>query len=366
MQQGAVRVSSLADTEVVTGAYNRTTLRAKARAIGGLWFDWAMVSLSLLFLGGLYLDGWAHHHGKVDDSFFTPWHAFFYSGFLLIALLLIGTLVVNRLRGVVWRQTLPAGYPLALMGVVIFAAGGVGDLIWHHLFGIEQDFEALFSPTHLALVLGLALMVSGPFRAAWQRTGSRPTWSTLGPALLSLLALISAFTFIMMYTHPIVFTIAGARQPEYNSEIGQVAGVLGVAVTAGLLMAPTMLAMRRWTLPSGSLTLVWGVNLIAMTMLNLQHIQQLVQLGVMLVAVMVIDMLRTRTQPSIRNPGGWRVFAFIAPVLYTGAYVVALLLTEGSYWSVHMLSGMVTLAGVTGWLLSYLVIPPRMPGEAIG
>jgi hypothetical protein len=46
-------------------------------AVGGLAFDWVMMSLSLLFLGGLYLDGWAHNHGRVDDSFFTIWHAFF-------------------------------------------------------------------------------------------------------------------------------------------------------------------------------------------------------------------------------------------------------------------------------------------------
>lgn len=359
-------MNSFAETEGGSRAYNRAIVRAKPRAINGLGFDWSMVILSFFFLGGLYLDGWAHNHGKVDNTFFTPWHAIFYSGFVLVAVVLLATLLVNRLRGVGWRQALPLGYPLSLLGVLIFAAGGVSDLLWHELFGVEKDFEALLSPTHLALVLGLAFVVSGPLRAAWQRVNGRPSWRTLAPALLSLTALISAFTFIMMYTHPIVFTTAGASQIEYRDEMGQVAGVLGVLMTAGLLMGPTMLVMRRWALPSGSLTLVWGLNLIAMTLLNYEHPNQWIQFAIMLAAILVIDMLRTRTQPSIRNPGGWRVFAFIAPALYFGAYVVALMLTEGSTWSVHMLSGMVVLAGIVGWLLSYLVMPPRMPGEALG
>jgi hypothetical protein len=297
----------------------------------------------------------------VDNSFFTPWHAFFYGGYILQALLLAVTLVRNRMRNYGWRHAMPQGYSLSLIGVLIFAAGGVGDLIWHELFGVEEDFEALLSPTHLVLILGLSLIVSGPLRAAWYRTGGRPGWLTLGPALLSLAALISALTFIVMYAHPIVYNTAGARHPEFDNDIGQVAGIMGILITAALLMGPTMLTMRRWTLPPGSLTLVWGSNLAAMTILNVHHDYTITQAAVMFAAIGVIDVLRLHLQPSIRNHGGWRVFAFITPVLYFGAYILALLLTEGSNWSIHILSGTVVLAGVVGWLISYLLIPPRMP-----
>ena len=139
--------------------------QARPQAIGGLTFDWLMVGLSTIFLSGLYLDGWAHNHGKVDQSFFTPWHAFFYAGFALTALVLLATGAVNWRRGYTRRAALPAGYGLALLGSAVFAAGGVGDLIWHTLFGIEEDFEALVSPTHLMLGVGLALIVSAPLRA---------------------------------------------------------------------------------------------------------------------------------------------------------------------------------------------------------
>lgn len=344
--------------------YGATAPRAVPRAIGGLAFDWVAVVLNLLFVSGLYLDGWAHNHGRVDESFFTPWHAFFYAGFGLIVLLMVFTVLINRVRGYPWQRATPAGYALSWVGVVIFAAGGLGDLIWHEIFGVEEDLEALLSPTHLALIIGVALIVSGPLRAAWQRIGRRPTWRTLGAALFSLTALISSFTFIMMYAHPITFNIAGATHREFDRDIGQMAGVLGMLVTTSLLMGPTLLVMRRWALPPGSLTLVWGANLTAMTMVNYHHTYTIYQYLIMLGAIVVIDRLRMRLQPSIRNTGGWRVFALIAPVLYIGGYVVALLLTEGSNWSVPLLSGAVMLAGLGGWLLSYLLIPPRMPVES--
>src|SRR6266566_3590952 len=44
-------------------------------------FDWIVVLLEAWWVGGLFVDGWAHEHGKVDQSFFTPWHAILYSGF---------------------------------------------------------------------------------------------------------------------------------------------------------------------------------------------------------------------------------------------------------------------------------------------
>ena len=169
--------------------------RSQSRIIDGLTFDWAMLVFGTIFLSGLYLDGWAHNHGRVDNSFFTVWHAFFYAGFGLVMLLLLGTLLWNRAQGMRWRSALPNGYQLALLGVFIFAAGGVGDLIWHELFGIEEDFEALISPTHLMLGAGLGLIVSGPLRAALARPHQRPTWREIAPALVATAALISAFTF---------------------------------------------------------------------------------------------------------------------------------------------------------------------------
>lgn len=340
------------------------TQEMRTTVVGGLGFDWLMMGLSLVFLGGLYLDGWAHNHGKVDNSFFTVWHAFFYSGFALVALLLIGTLVVNRLRGLAWQAALPQGYQLSLLGVLIFATGGAGDLVWHELFGIEEDFEALLSPTHLLLGVGLALVVTGPLRAAWARPGRQPTWRQIAPALLSLTALISDLTFFMMFSHPLFSTTAGRLHHEFNNEVGQVAGVLGLMIVGAILVAPLLLVLRRWTLPLGSLMLIWSINTVAMTILGYKQVDTIWMAAAMSGAAAVIDLGLWRLRPRLDPTTLLRLWAFAAPVLLFSAYYLALLATEGTRWSVHLVTGSVAMSGVVGWLLSYLVVPPTLPKEA--
>jgi hypothetical protein len=126
-------------------------------------FDWVMVVLGGWLLGGLYVDGWAHNHLSTTlESFFTPWHAAFYSGFLAVAGVTAGALLANRARGASWVRALPpGGGPGATQGVGagIFAASGVGDLLWHLLFGIEVRTEALLSPTHGGLTMGVGLLL---------------------------------------------------------------------------------------------------------------------------------------------------------------------------------------------------------------
>jgi len=170
------------------------------------WFDWVMVVLSAWLLGGAFIDGWAHTHGKVDTTFFTLWHAAFYTGFLAVAGALVGALVHQRARRGTWQHALPPGYNLALLGAVIFGCGGVGDMLWHTLFGIEKDVEALFSPTHIMLGCGGWLMVGGPFHAAWQRlTPPERRWHQHLPRLLSLTWMLSTGTFMTQIAHPVVY-----------------------------------------------------------------------------------------------------------------------------------------------------------------
>lgn len=250
-------------------------LPARGRPLGGLRFDWTIIVFTGWTLAGVYLDGWAHLHVPQLETFFTPWHAVLYSGFLAAATFLVGSLLRNRMKGYPWAEALPDGYQLSLLGAVIFAAAGVGDMFWHLAFGVESDFEALFSPTHLGLALGAALIGTGPLRAGWRRSdvdADPRSWVTQLPVILSLAFLLSAFTFFTQDAHPFGLTwpaealrpspatVRLLGYPSSTEEIFQLLGAFGIVLQSGILMGVVLLALRRWRLRPGSLTLLFTLN----------------------------------------------------------------------------------------------------------
>ena len=147
------------------------------------------------------MDGWAHTHNRVDQSFFTPWHAILYSGWVVVTIVLISVALIGRARGRALREALPAGYFLSLIGGIGFGVGGLGDMAWHIAFGIEKGTEALLSPTHLLLAVSMGLVVSGPLRAQLARPVARAIQQL--PGVLSLALTLSVVTFFTQSAHPV-------------------------------------------------------------------------------------------------------------------------------------------------------------------
>src|SRR5262245_53571828 len=71
------------------------TVNEQAQAVSNLRFDWIMVAVSVWWLGGLFIDGWAHSNIPQLETFFTPWHAVFYSGYLAVAFTLLAQILLN-------------------------------------------------------------------------------------------------------------------------------------------------------------------------------------------------------------------------------------------------------------------------------
>src|SRR5437588_2640998 len=139
----------------------------KEKAVSVLRFDWIMVVVSVWWLGGLFIDGCAHSNIPQLETFFTPWHAVLYSGYLALAFTLLVQILLNlrqsalsaggstpstlalgreslhRNRWLAVAGAIPTGYELSLLGVAIFGVSGIGDLIWHLFLGIERSTEAL-------------------------------------------------------------------------------------------------------------------------------------------------------------------------------------------------------------------------------
>jgi hypothetical protein len=166
-----------------------------------------MALLAILLIAGITLDIWAHNHGQVDQSFFTPWHAVLYGAMALNGIVLGSIMALNVLRkGYSWRRALPIGYGLSLIGVIAFAVGGGLDLWWHTIFGIEVSTDALLSPTHLILATSGALIFTGPLRsAAFRLSPETPArYSSHGPLLLSATATLTLLGMFTQYAHPLI------------------------------------------------------------------------------------------------------------------------------------------------------------------
>ncbi len=111
--------------------------------------DIVMTVVSVWFVLGLFLDAYAHANTPKLETFFTPWHAVFYSGFAAVGGWVLWT---------VWRQVgqgrrggaaVPEGYGPTLIALPVFALSGGVDLLWHTLLGIETTTDIFFSPSHL-------------------------------------------------------------------------------------------------------------------------------------------------------------------------------------------------------------------------
>lgn len=367
---------------------NRAISR-KERVTGSVTFDAVMVALAAWFVAGLYLDGWAHQHIPGMETFFTPWHGVLYSGFFACAGFLFFNLITNMWRGYALKNALPAGYELSLLGAMIFSAGGVGDFIWHTLFGIEANNEALLSPTHLILALGMTLILTGPLRAAWYRLDKAAgRWRDQLPMVLSLTFMLSMFTFFTMYAHPFGRTLAatvsspraGADSYGLLSQQGlenvefyeQTVGIAGVLIQTALLMGVVLLLARRGAFPFGGLTLVLGLSTALMVFMRAQSFYVDVTLSTgpwPLIAVAVVtglaaDVLFWWLKPSAARPTTLRLFAFVVPVILYSLYFSALMVFGGGiWWSIHLWAGVTVLAGVTGFLLSYAFVPPALAEE---
>ena len=180
----------------------RMTQRQAARSSDR--FDLLMGTLSLLLIAGVIQDGWAHNHGKVDESFFTPWHFVLYGMMALSGIALAVTGLRGLRRGYRFADAIPYGYWSSAIGVIIFIVGGALDLAWHELFGVEASIDALVSPTHLILALGAALVCSGPIRSVAHRYGaSDGGWRRIGPAVLAIAGVTMLVGFFTQYVQPI-------------------------------------------------------------------------------------------------------------------------------------------------------------------
>jgi len=312
--------------------------------------DWGVALGGLWLISGLYLDGWAHHRIQLE-SFFTPWHAVLYSGFAFAAAV-VGLGFVQGLRRVrSWQLALPRAYRASLFGAVLFFIGGIADMTWHTLLGIEAGLEALLSPPHLLLAVGGGLLITGPLRAALYRPEPPRSRPPRTPALLSLTNLVALIAFFTAYMHPFMEmsqrvlpgSLAFRLVPANPTQV-----VGAVLLQSTVLMFAVLLLARSFRLPFGSLTLLFTLT----TALAVTQHENWALIPVGILAGLAADGLARALHAG--QPGwGTRLFAFLVPALLYLFFFSAFMLEDALNWSLEFWGGTVILAGLAGWLLSY-------------
>lgn len=337
------------------------------RPVGGLRFDLPVSLLSLWLVAGLFFDGFAHHNLPDSlETFLTPWHGFLYSGFLALAGFILFHQARNMLNGYTVSRALPAGYTFTLLGIAVFGLGGVGDGLWHTLFGIEEGVEALLSPTHLLLAGGGLLLSTGPLRAAIRRSAesTKPTWKNLFPALLSATYFLSVLTFFTEYANTLVspervVETPFINQPDVFVHSYTALGVVGVLLPAALLVGVLLFLVRRWSLPTGALALVVSGNGLLMALFHYHEITTYPQVLIPILAGgPIAELAYAWLKPTAERERRLRAFAFLVPFALYATFFAVLTLATGVWWTVHMLAGAPLLAGSVGLLLSFLATPP--------
>ena len=334
-------------------------------------FDYAVGICGVWISGGFFLDAWAHGHVPVDD-FFTPYHAVFYSGMLVLALVIAAFVLRQRSLGYEWAATVPRCYRLPLVGILIFVFGGIADMLWHRLLGIEEGVDALLSPTHQILGLGIFFVSSGPIRSVLADRRATTLARQL-PLVLGLATWLILAHFGTAYAFDPGAGRTNAPPPivPFNANyltslaIGYykiASGVLIVIFQSTLITGFALWLVSRMHPAPGMLTLLFVIaNVPAAAAFTNQTPLLAVTLAQSALTGLFADAFIARYDPhpsQVTTPAFYW-FAAMVPMTYIGIYLLGVLVSDRIWWDWNVALGSWIWSGVCGFALSLLIVARR-------
>lgn len=345
-------------------------MHAAQAAPRSLAFDYAVGLCCVWISSGFFLDAWAHGHVPVE-SFFTPYHAAFYSGMFVLVLVFAGFAAYNHARGYAWSDALPRPYRVALIGIPIFILAGLGDMLWHRLLGLEEGVDALLSPTHQVIGLGIFFLSSGPIRSVLYADSQPPNLMRQLPLALGLATWMLLAHFGTAYAlDPAAASNAAPPPiapftPDYLTALGigyyKVSlGVLVVILQSALISGFALWLVSRLRPAPGMLTLIYLIGGIppAAAFTNQSNLLAVSVLQA-LVAGVVADSFVARWNPRPERVRSFSWFAWVVPMTFTGVYLLANGFWGGIWWDWNVALGAWLWSGVTGYALSFLAAARR-------
>jgi hypothetical protein len=308
---------------------------------------------------GLAVDTRRHRTDRSLDTFFTSAHALLYAGWVATAVFLLHVVRKRQAAGAVGRAAIPRGFEAAVAGAVLFGIGGIGDMIWHTVFGIEVELKILFSPTHLLLMTAMVMISFGPVRSTWL-TRDAATARNLWPAALASGVITSVllvfFQFVSAFDRP-VFTV---KVPGLFGlgEVLRVQAIAGIVILTVLFFTPILLMARRWELPFGMATLAFAVPALSnfiFTDFKTTRLSPAVVAG-----GLVTDLLwlALRSQRSSRPRLSYRLFGALAPFAFWCTYLGITMVGRTMQWPAELWTGTLLWSAIVGAGITVVLLPP--------
>ena len=331
-------------------------------------FDPVVVTLVGLIVLGAYVTAYAY---VIAPNHIEQPTASIGQGIVLVAwLALIGLLFAAFAAGLragrPWHQALPDGYVGSLAAALVFGAAWIVDTaFWGSLLPANAlGLDVLFTPPRLVEIAATAVMVSGPLRAAARRGETEAGFVTLISAAL----LLSVITFATQFIHPLIDPWAWSHY-EFLHEgpdwMGENIGVAALLAQALILAGTALLLNSGFKLRLGSLTFVFIINglLVTITKLHFEFVPVAVLTGVAGDAWLAW---------SARRPG--RPSASLCAVV-GGAFAVSYMLEMvllGTVWSSSLWSGAILATTMLCWLMGRLlraglpaaIVAPLVPPQS--
>jgi hypothetical protein len=300
-------------------------------------------------VAGLYLDGWAHNVEK-PETFFSPWHFILYSGFA-------AAVAYFTFRGAILKKRSDPD-KLTTAGLVLFIIGAVGDGLWHEIFGIEVDLEALLSPTHLALMIGGLMMLGIAYRSAERE----PTEERADVSLVVTITLGAAV--VMFFTqYFITFRFEGLWSAARGDDIWQIHAVGSMFVTNAILLGMTFLLVRRWRTPRWTFALSFAALATANVALDGRQ-GEWWHVPAAFIGGAVTDVLARRLRPNLEVARPGRLFSVLGPLVIWSLWFLTLQVGgDGVHWAAELWTGTIILAVLEGVGLGLLAFPSRQPNR---
>jgi hypothetical protein len=252
-------------------------------------FDQVVVTLGGIMVFGAYVVAYAYviQAGVVIQPSASVGEGTVLGAWLVLMALLFAEFAWGLRAGRPWDRALPDGYVGSLAAGLVFGVAWLVDVQYWTPQVVAQNalgLEVLFTPPHLVEMAAVAVMVSGPLRAAARRGETDASVVTL----LSAALLLSVITFATQFIHPLIDPWAwtgdefrGLVHQVQLDWIGENMGVAAILAQSLILAGTALLLNSGFKLRTGSLTFVFTLNglLVTITKLHFEFLPVAVATG---------------------------------------------------------------------------------------